>query len=132
MEEIDRRIISLLCEDGRTRLLDDVIGLRFAVIAWGTDPTWAMDDGTRAFWERLGTCFVSVRPAVQMPHAADVSAGVVRVGDLGNRLKDWFAKWPDSVVILRPDRFVGATCTPQTVVEASAAFARAMHATVGA
>jgi 3-(3-hydroxy-phenyl)propionate hydroxylase len=122
----------VLCEDGETRRLDDVIGLRFAVIAWGTDPTWAMDDETRAFWERLGTCFVSVRPAVQMPHAADVTPGVVRVGDLGNRLKDWFAKWPDSVVILRPDRFVGATCTPQTVVEASAAFARAMHAVRGA
>ena len=122
----------VLCEDGRTRLLDDVIGLRFAVIAWGTDPTWAMDDETRAFWERLGTTFISARPAVQMPHADDVAPGVVRVGDLGNRLKDWFAKWPDSVVILRPDRFVGATCTPQTVSGASAAFARAMHATRGA
>jgi 3-(3-hydroxy-phenyl)propionate hydroxylase len=119
----------VLCEDGRTRLLDDVIGLRFAVLAWGTDPTWDLTPEARTFWERLGTVFISARPAVQMPHTADVSAGVVRVGDLGNRLKDWFTKWPHSVVFLRPDRFVGAICSPQQVARTSLEFARALHAT---
>ena len=120
----------VLCEDGRERLLDDVIGLRFAVISWGTDPTWAMSDEARAVWERLGAVFVSARPAVQMPHAADAVPGVIRVGDLGNRLKDWFAQWPQSVVMLRPDRFVGAICSPQRVTETTLEFARALHATV--
>ena len=119
----------VLCEDGATRRLDDVIGLRFAVIAWGTDPTWGLTPWARAFWARQATVFVSVRPAVQMPHEGDVSPGVVRVGDLGNRLKDWFAQWPESVVLLRPDRFVGAICSPQTVSATTEAFARAMHAT---
>jgi 3-(3-hydroxy-phenyl)propionate hydroxylase len=119
----------VLCEDGRERLLDDVIGLRFAVIAWGTDPTWAMSPETRATWSRLDAVFVSARPAVQMPHAADAVPGVIRVGDLGNRLKDWFAQWPRSVVMLRPDRFVGAICSPQRVTETTIEFARAMHAT---
>lgn len=119
----------VLCEDGATRRLDDVIGLRFAVIAWGTDPTWGLTPWARAFWARQGTVFVSARPAVQMPHEGDVSPGVVRVGDLGNRLKDWFARWPESVVLLRPDRFVGAICSPQTVSATTEAFARAMHAT---
>lgn len=119
----------VLCEDGVERLLDDVIGLRFAVIAWGTDPTWAMSDEARAFWTRLGAVLVSARPAVQMPHAADAVPGVIRVGDLGNRLKDWFSRWPHSVAMLRPDRFVGAVCSPQRVTETSLAFARALHAT---
>ncbi len=119
----------VLCEDGRERLLDDVIGLRFAVISWGTDPTWAMSPEARATWARLGAVFVSARPAVQMPHEPDAVPGVIRVGDLGNRLKDWFAQWPRSVVMLRPDRFVGAICSPQRVTETTFEFARAMHAT---
>jgi 3-(3-hydroxy-phenyl)propionate hydroxylase len=119
----------VLCEDGVERLLDDVIGLRFAVIAWGTDPTWAMSGEARAFWTRLGAVFVSARPAVQMPHAADAVPGVIRVGDIGNRLKDWFSRWPHSVAMLRPDRFVGAVCSPQQVTQTSLAFARALHAT---
>lgn len=122
----------VLCEDGGQRLLDDVIGLRFAVIAWGTDPTWAMSPQARAYWERLGAVFVSVRPAVQMAHAADAVPGVVRVGDLGNRLKDWYGRWPQSVVFLRPDRFVGAICSPQQVTETTLALARALHAPTGA
>ncbi|MFM1988231.1 MAG: hypothetical protein RJA99_1188 [Pseudomonadota bacterium] len=119
----------VLCEDGQTRRLDDVIGLRFAVIAWGTDPTWDLTPEARAFWERLGTVFVSARPAGQMAWAGDAMPGVVRVGDLGNRLKDWFSNWPQSVVFLRPDRFVGAVCSPQRVTETTRAFARALHAT---
>ena len=122
----------VLCEDGRERLLDDVIGLRFAVISWGTDPTWAMSAGARAIWTRLGAVFVSARPAVQMAHAADAVPGVIRVGDLGNRLKDWFAQWPQSVVMLRPDRFVGAICSPQRVTATTLEFARALHATPAA
>lgn len=122
----------VLCEDGRERLLDDVIGLRFAVISWGTDPTWAMSAEARAIWTRLGAVFVSARPAVQMAHAADAVPGVIRVGDLGNRLKDWFAQWPQSVVMLRPDRFVGAICSPQRVTATTLEFARALHATPAA
>ena len=119
----------VLCEDGATRLLDDVIGPRFAVIAWGTDPTWDLTPDARAFWQRLGTVFVSARPAGQLAWDGDAIAGVVRVGDLGNRLKDWFSGWPQSVVFLRPDRFVGAICSPQRVGETTRAFARAIHAT---
>jgi 3-(3-hydroxy-phenyl)propionate hydroxylase len=31
------------------------------------------------------------------------------------RLKEWFARVPQSVVLLRPDRFVAGMCTPQQV-----------------
>ena len=44
--------------------------------------------------------------------------GVLAVGDVHGRLKDWFGGQPDSVVVLRPDRFVAATCSPQDVSRA--------------
>lgn len=118
----------VLCEDGQTRLLDDVIGLNFAVIAWGTDPTFGLTPEARAVWERLGARFITAKPAVQMAHTGDAREGVICVGDLGNRLKDWFARWPLSVVIVRPDRFVGALCSPQQVSQTTLEFARVLHA----
>lgn len=120
----------VLCEDGQTRLLDDVIGLNFAVIAWGTDPTFGLSPEARAFWERLGAKFITAKPAVQMAHKADAREGVICVGDIGNRLKDWFARWPLSVVMVRPDRFVGALCSPQRVSETTQEFARALSAPI--
>ncbi len=105
----------VLCADGQARLLDDVIGLNFAVLAWGTDPTHGMSAQARAFWERLGARFITVKPAVQMAHHQDERHGVISVGDPGNRLKDWFARQPQSVVFVRPDRFVAAQCSPQQV-----------------
>jgi 3-(3-hydroxy-phenyl)propionate hydroxylase len=118
---------NVLCEDGKTRKLDDVIGLNFAVIAWGTDPTFGLTPEARAVWERLGAKFITAKPAVQMAHQSDARAGVICIGDLGNRMKDWFTQWPASVVFLRPDRFVGAICSPQQTSAMTEAFARALH-----
>ena len=115
---------------GPTALLDDVIGLNFAVIAWGTDPTFGLSPEARAFWERLGAKFITAKPAVQIAHNADAREGVICVGDIGNRLKDWFARWPLSVVMVRPDRFVGALCSPQRVSETTQEFARALSAPI--
>jgi 3-(3-hydroxy-phenyl)propionate hydroxylase len=117
----------VLCEDGATRRLDDVLGPGFAVIAWGTDPTYGLSDDAHAVLARLGTVFVRAIPAVQMAHAADAGSGVIRVGDPASRLKDWFARWPKSVVFVRPDRFVGALCSPQEISATALAFARALR-----
>lgn len=116
----------VLCEDGQSRLLDEVIGLNFAVVAWGTDPTHGMGSQARAFWERLGARFVTVKPAVQMAHRDDHRAEVICIGDLGNRLKAWFAQQPGSVVFIRPDRFVAALCSPQEVDATTRALADAL------
>jgi 3-(3-hydroxy-phenyl)propionate hydroxylase len=121
----------VLCEDGATRRLDDVIGPGFAVIAWGTDPTHGLSEAARATWARLGAVFVRAVPSVQMAHAADARSGVIRVGDPANRLKDWFARWPKSVVFVRPDRFVGALCAPQEISATTLAFARALRVPTG-
>ncbi|MCY1219488.1 3-(3-hydroxy-phenyl)propionate/3-hydroxycinnamic acid hydroxylase [compost metagenome] len=46
------------------------------------------------------------------------------MGDVHNRLKDWFGNQPGSVVLLRPDRFVAGMCSPQQVSDAVVALAR--------
>ncbi|MGU7770793.1 bifunctional 3-(3-hydroxy-phenyl)propionate/3-hydroxycinnamic acid hydroxylase [Burkholderia sp. MR1-5-21] len=104
--------------DGRTVRLDDAIGNRFAVIGWGSDPTFGLTDAARAVWERLGACFVLAKPDVQLDYAADVPDGVIAIGDATGRLKDWFSRIPQSVVLLRPDRFVAGVCAPQEVSDA--------------
>ena len=91
----------------------------------------ALSSEARAVWSALGTVFIRAVPAVQMAHAADAGDGVIRVGDPANRLKDWFARWPKSVVFLRPDRFVGALCSPQEISATTLAFARALRAPTG-
>ena len=114
-------------EAGDTVRLDDVIGLNFAILAWGTDPTFNLSPEARAFWDRLGAKFITAKPQVQMAHKGepgDARAGVITLGDAQGRLKEWFGKQTKSIVFLRPDRFVAALCSPQEVSAVTAALAR--------
>ncbi|WP_042287912.1 bifunctional 3-(3-hydroxy-phenyl)propionate/3-hydroxycinnamic acid hydroxylase [Paraburkholderia mimosarum] len=104
--------------DGRVVRLDDAIGNGFAVLAWGADPTFGLTPQARALWERLGARFVVAKPDVQLDYADDVPEGVLALGDVQGRLKEWFGRLPQSVVLLRPDRFVAGVCTPQQVSNA--------------
>src|SRR5439155_6105303 len=72
-------------EEGKTVLLDEVIGLNFAVIAWGTDPTYGLTPEARAFWDRLGTRFITAKPAPQMAHREAPRRGGISVGDTTGR-----------------------------------------------
>ena len=116
-------------EDGRQLLLDDVIGDNFAIIAWGTNPTWGLSAAQVESWKRLGTRFIQVVPAVQLAGGLDVIDGVIRVGDCTGRLKEWFGRYPASVALVRPDRFLAGLAIPQTLGKACDALAQAVHAT---
>jgi 3-(3-hydroxy-phenyl)propionate hydroxylase len=60
--------------------------------------------------------FVQVIPAVQLKNPARQSyPDVITVGDLGTDIRTWFGRTNESVVILRPDRFVAALAIPQTL-----------------
>ncbi|MEM5399364.1 bifunctional 3-(3-hydroxy-phenyl)propionate/3-hydroxycinnamic acid hydroxylase [Paraburkholderia unamae] len=104
--------------DGRVVRLDDAIGNGFAVLAWGADPTFGLTPQARALWERLGARFIFAKPDVQLEYADDVPEGVLALGDVQGGLKEWFSRLPESVVLLRPDRFVAGVCTPQQVSDA--------------
>ncbi|WP_375055949.1 bifunctional 3-(3-hydroxy-phenyl)propionate/3-hydroxycinnamic acid hydroxylase [Zobellella sp. DQSA1] len=96
-------------------LLDDIIGRRFAVVAWGTDPSYGLSAEELAYWQRLGTCFIQVVPSVQLQAEASLAEGVIRIGDESGRLKEWFGRYPASIAVLRPDRFVAGIAIPQTL-----------------
>ena len=101
--------------DGTVVRLDDAIGNRFAIIAWGADPTFGMTAAAKQLWTALGGCFVVAKPDPQMRFTTDIPDGLIAIGDIDGRLTDWFAGRANSVVMLRPDRFVAATCSPQQV-----------------
>lgn len=95
--------------------LDDVIGQNFAVIAWGTDPMQGLSEAEIQHWQQLGTKFIQVVPSVQLKSQIQTHPDVLCVGDETHALKDWFGRYPASVAIIRPDRFVASIAIPQSI-----------------
>ncbi|WP_195440800.1 bifunctional 3-(3-hydroxy-phenyl)propionate/3-hydroxycinnamic acid hydroxylase [Klebsiella oxytoca] len=102
-------------ETGQVTLLDEVIGARFAIIAWGCNPRWGLTDEQIARWRAVGVQFIQVVPEVQIHCDQDNVPGVIRVGDTQNRLKNWFAQHDTAIAVVRPDRFVATLAIPQTL-----------------
>ncbi|HBV5296109.1 TPA: bifunctional 3-(3-hydroxy-phenyl)propionate/3-hydroxycinnamic acid hydroxylase [Klebsiella oxytoca] len=102
-------------ETGQVTLLDEVIGARFAIIAWGCNPRWGLTDEQIARWRAVGVQFIQVVPEVQIHCDQDNVPGVIRVGDTQNRLKSWFAQHDTAIAVVRPDRFVATVAIPQTL-----------------
>ena len=102
-------------ETGQVTLLDEVIGARFAIIAWGCNPRWGLNDEQIARWRAVGVRFIQVVPEVQIHCDQDNVPGVIRVGDTQNRLKNWFAQHDTAIAVVRPDRFVATVAIPQTL-----------------
>lgn len=114
-------------ENGQVTLLDEVIGARFAIIAWGCNPQWGLNDEQIARWRAVGVRFIQVVPEVQIHCDQDNVPGVIRVGDTQNRLKSWFAQHDTAIAVVRPDRFVATVAIPQTLSKKLDALARKMQ-----
>ncbi len=115
-------------ENGQTVLLDDVIGNDFAIIAWGVDPKWGLSQANMKQWQALGVKFIQVLPAVQLGNEKRQKFdGVITIGDMGTEIRSWFGKTDQSMVILRPDRFVAALAIPQTMNSVSQQLFRKLH-----
>lgn len=113
---------------GETVRLDDLIGLNFAIIAWGTDPSYGMNEASLAFWQELGARFIRVMPSVQLQHSSPTRDGVLTIGDAQGRIKDWFSSQSKSIAFVRPDRFVAALASPQEVSGVTRQLAGVLHA----
>ncbi|MDP9037975.1 MAG: bifunctional 3-(3-hydroxy-phenyl)propionate/3-hydroxycinnamic acid hydroxylase [Acidobacteriota bacterium] len=103
--------------EGATVRLDDVLGPWFAIVCWGGDPRSYFDRATGDYWASVGARFVTVLPAVQLAATSWLADDLTIVGDVGGTLQTWFGDREHTIVILRPDRFVAATCGPQTTIE---------------
>ncbi|WP_159593073.1 bifunctional 3-(3-hydroxy-phenyl)propionate/3-hydroxycinnamic acid hydroxylase MhpA [Hydrogenophaga sp. BPS33] len=95
---------------GQARRLDDVIGLRFAIVSWSVGADAWITPAGRAVLARLGAVPVVVRPACQDLQRG-VPEGTLAVADRDGTVKRWFDQAPGSIVLLRPDRIVAAVCT---------------------
>lgn len=96
---------------GRVVRLDDVLGLRFALIAWSARfDAWVDDDAARLL-DVLDARRVVVRPTCQSLEREAPTGGIV-LADVDGAFKRWFDTAAGSIVVLRPDRVVAAVCDP--------------------
>ncbi|TCN50807.1 3-(3-hydroxy-phenyl)propionate hydroxylase [Rhodococcus sp. SMB37] len=95
----------VVTENGRCRL-DEALGSWFAVLCWNNDPTAVLDKPSVEAWRKIGARLVTVVPAAQVGRTS-YGDDVTVVGDPG-QLKAWFDAHRESVLFLRPDRFVAA------------------------
>ncbi|MHA3891304.1 bifunctional 3-(3-hydroxy-phenyl)propionate/3-hydroxycinnamic acid hydroxylase [Acinetobacter sp. GXMZU3951] len=116
---------------GEQVLLDEVIGNDFAILAWGVDPQWGLSESSMQQWQQLGVKFIQVLPAIQLQNENRKQYhGVICVGDIGTEIRTWFGRTNDSMVVLRPDRFVAALAIPQSIDQVSQALFTKLHCSV--
>ena len=114
----------IVTADGRQKL-DDVVGDWFSVLCWNNDPMAILDKESIEAWQHIGARFVAVVPAAQLG-SSSFGPDVAVVGDVGP-LKAWFDAHRESVLFLRPDRFVAAACIAQEASPTSARLQEALH-----
>ncbi len=115
---------------GRQRLrLDDAIGNGFAVIGVNVDPALHMSAEDRAFWEALGARIVQVNKSRSGGRfAPPTSEGTLLLDDVDGKFRDWSLDRPqEQIIVLRPDRYVGAVCTRDGLGAVTLAFRRLLN-----
>lgn len=112
----------ILTAEGDVRRLDDVIGLRFAILSWGSDPQLHMSEEMRRYWADMGAALLAIVPQTQLrSFGGQITPGSTLIGDATGALHEWFAAQESdgSAVMMRPDRVVAGIVPPQRLDEAS-------------
>ena len=94
--------------------LDEVLGKWYSIISFRTNPIAALSDEAKAFWAERETKFIQVnrsRSGLGRDKPLSPATDVICVEDVDHKLEDWFTEARDEVVIVRPDRFIAATCS---------------------
>ncbi|HKX18553.1 MAG TPA: bifunctional 3-(3-hydroxy-phenyl)propionate/3-hydroxycinnamic acid hydroxylase [bacterium] len=94
--------------DGRTVLLDTVLGNRFTLLAYTARPDAVFTEASQEIWDRLGAVRLAVLPR---DHTWQQTARVQATVDSSGNVGAAFARYPDHVLLLRPDHYVAA-CIP--------------------
>ena len=114
----------IVTADRGMQRLDDVIGLKFAIVSWGCDPQQHLSDEMRRYWTDMAATLLLVVPPTQLrSYRGDVTPGTTLVGDATGALHEWFAgqESDGSIILMRPDRVVAGIVHPQRLDEASRA-----------
>lgn len=111
---------------GKPRRLDDVVGLRFALISWSAHVDNWISPAARRVLEILGAASIVVRPSCQ-DLGRDPPAGGEVLADHDGEMRRWFDTAPGSVLVLRPDRVVAVVCMPCEVDASLRRLAEVLH-----
>lgn len=104
--------------NGRTAKLDDVLGLRFALIGFDCDPAKDLDEAAAQALDEMGAKVVRVieSRAGEVHHRRPARwPDTTVVEDVANELRPWFHQRGADVVLLRPDRYVAAVGTSASI-----------------
>jgi 3-(3-hydroxy-phenyl)propionate hydroxylase len=112
-------------------LLDEVLGEGFAVLCWNNNPQAILGDKAFAQWQQLGATFIAARPQSQLQWTGHDDPDVTIVGDRTGRLKAWFDTQKESVLFLRPDRFIAGASIAQLASDLSASIFDVLTLTPG-
>ncbi|KEC83338.1 MULTISPECIES: bifunctional 3-(3-hydroxy-phenyl)propionate/3-hydroxycinnamic acid hydroxylase [Acinetobacter] len=109
-------------EDAQANKLkfDEILGQWYAVVAFRKDPLEHLSEQTRQFWQSRETRFIQINRAksgLNRKQPLHASEQVICVEDVERKLEDWFDLARDEVVIVRPDRFIAATCALEKLEE---------------
>ena len=96
--------------DGDPVLLDDVLQNRFALIAYGPNPTRLLEPMNDPLLDQLGAVRVGIVPASAPRIEASPGTHILRDGT--GAVGAYFAGTGDNLALLRPDRYVMAVTSP--------------------
>jgi 3-(3-hydroxy-phenyl)propionate hydroxylase len=99
---------------GEERRLDDVLGPRFALVGFETNPAAGLDAQCRAILDALSVRFVQIVSSVA---STDAPAEVTLLEDRSGALNAWFRQARARLVLVRPDRHVYAALHADRVAD---------------
>ncbi len=107
-------------KEGQSVKFDEVLGPWFSIVGCALDPKALLDADDLEFWAGLNTRYIQVNRSRSGRSYNDrlVSGdGTVAVEDVDGQLFSWFKEQDESIVILRPDRYVAAIVSPERLKE---------------
>lgn len=117
--------------DGRTVLLDEVLGNRFVLLLRTDRPAEAFARLSHPVWNDLGAARIALLPPglVTQPTPGIEVAGIETAVETDDALGTALAAYPDCALLLRPDHYVAATIPLHQADEAGRAVETLLAAT---
>ncbi len=112
-------------QDTSQRRLDDVLGRRFALVGWRTDPTLHLETASSRILDSVGAQLIRVDP---LHSSGDAACGVTAVEDPTGLLDEWFARAGAPLALVRPDRYAYAVFHPHETARVLRRFAARLEA----
>lgn len=113
---------------GERMLLDQVTGPRLTVLQWANDPRLQFSTAMRERLAAFDVRYLAITPQVYTATTSTDADAFTEAVDVERGLRALFDEIGDTVVFLRPDRIVAATCQPQHAEQTAEAVLRALRA----